>query len=91
MSLLHNSHLNLQELLPANYYAFLHQFLFQLAPDFQDIVDNFKREHFGRFTVGVHIRSHLEIDTFPMPIIREDMMIQVHYTALLLMSLRPLG
>eukprot|EP01116_Phalansterium_solitarium_P019912 TRINITY_DN5728_c0_g3_i1.p1 TRINITY_DN5728_c0_g3~~TRINITY_DN5728_c0_g3_i1.p1 ORF type:complete len:508 (+),score=177.98 TRINITY_DN5728_c0_g3_i1:98-1621(+) len=43
--------------LPRNYFQVIFDYLFKLAPELQEEVDNFKREHFGKFTVGIQIRA----------------------------------
>jgi hypothetical protein len=45
------------EILPINYYQILFNYVFRLEASAQKIVDDFKRDHFGEFTIGIQVRT----------------------------------
>ncbi len=56
-SILYNPNHELLHKIPSNWYQILFNRLLQPSPEFKSELEQFKQEHFGKFTVGIQVRT----------------------------------
>eukprot|EP01116_Phalansterium_solitarium_P009718 TRINITY_DN23991_c0_g1_i1.p1 TRINITY_DN23991_c0_g1~~TRINITY_DN23991_c0_g1_i1.p1 ORF type:complete len:479 (+),score=63.09 TRINITY_DN23991_c0_g1_i1:81-1517(+) len=52
-----NPHHQLLHRIPSNFYQLIHGFFVKLQPQWQQEIDEFKRNHFGAYTIGIQLRK----------------------------------